>query len=802
MLELIIASFLVINTCYAQDRDLKEAWQLFSQGQEELERGDPQVALKKFIESFKICGENSNSPCIVDNLIRIGMTFLALGNEENAFKYLNMAVKVSKQNNLEERAAFSLSIIGSLYDEKDEYDRALEYYNEALKIYKEINNKERVASVLGPMGLDYFSLGDKNKALEFLKEALILHKELDNKELVALDDLTIGKLYLTWPSPDYMNAKLLINEALRIYKEIDSKKGIALSCYQLGELFNVSQEYSKALDLLRMSLSIAKDINDKLGILSVYEGMGWTYYNSGNYSEAIKCAKEALTMMIKNPHKDTYYSVNYLLASSYSKQNNLDLALQHYKTAIDTVESIRRRLKLEEQKIGFIGDKIGVYEGIVLLLLKLNKPDEALEYVERAKSQAFFDLLANKIKLKDSSPLDNSQIQELLDKDITLLEYYITENKLLIWIVSHSKINVVEVPIARKDLQNKVFLFRHSIKLESPDYENLAKKGLEKETDLSNIDPEDPELAYLISTGLIKSFDEFSNYREISKELYKLLIEPVRPYINTNKLCIVPYTFLHYLPFQTLLDGDRFLIEDYNIFYLTSANLLKLCFDKRKENRNTLLAFGNPDNSLRYAEEEVNEIRKSFSNATVFTKQDATETKFKTLSNNYSVIHFACHGHFNLATPLYSSLKLAKDEKEDGKLEVWEIFNMELPNTTLVTLSACNTALGAMRPGDELIGFTRAFLYAGSPSTITSLWLVQDESTSILMKELYTNLKTNSKIESLRLAQLRLIKSKPSLNSADKDKKTLILGNRSKSTQTDYSNPYYWAPFVLIGDWK
>jgi CHAT domain-containing protein len=259
------------------------------------------------------------------------------------------------------------------------------------------------------------------------------------------------------------------------------------------------------------------------------------------------------------------------------------------------------------------------------------------------------------------------------------------------------------------------------------------------------------------------------------------------------------------------LKSPRFLIEEYDIFYVPSASALKFVLEQRKEVSDKVLAFGNPelgDESLNlpHAEEEVESIKESYPETSIFVKDKATEEKAKQLSGNYDIIHFASHGELSPQSPLFSCIKMAKEKDEDGRLEVHEIFNLDLENASLVTLSACETGLGKLSKGDELIGLTRGFVYAGTPSIVASLWEVNDKSTSDLMSLFYKNLKTHFKVEALRMAQLEMINGEVG--------RGIVRGvggittsnegedNPQTSRTVNGSHPYFWAPFILLGDWN
>jgi len=181
-----------------------------------------------------------------------------------------------------------------------------------------------------------------------------------------------------------------------------------------------------------------------------------------------------------------------------------------------------------------------------------------------------------------------------------------------------------------------------------------------------------------------------------------------------------------------------------------------------------------------YAVKEVDSIAGLFTDKEIYTKDKATEGTAKDKSAGPDVIHFACHVEFNDRQPLQSALVLAKDVDNDGFLQVHEIFELDLKDTNLVALSACETGLSKIQGGDDLVGLSRGFIYAGTPSILATLWKVDDPATAELMQRFYTNLQSKGmkKPEALQMAQIEL-KNIPK-----------------------YKHPFYWAPFVMIGDWE
>jgi CHAT domain-containing protein len=276
-------------------------------------------------------------------------------------------------------------------------------------------------------------------------------------------------------------------------------------------------------------------------------------------------------------------------------------------------------------------------------------------------------------------------------------------------------------------------------------------------------------------------------YEKSGSDLYEMLIRPIEREISGMKhLVIVPHGMLHYLPFQALLSKEgRYLIESFTISYLPSATVLKYARAKNKGNRVDLFAVGNPVTDLPPlpgAEIEAQEVSALFEKKLLLTRRQATKTSMRSQSHKYDLLHLCTHGEMIESNPLRSNLRFTPSENDDGKLTVSDIFDMEI-KANLVTLSACESGLakgeaGDFPQGDDLVGLSRAFIHAGAPSVVASLWKVSDESTVEFMKAFYRNLKNMTKSEALQRAQLDLMKSGIS------------------------SHPYFWAPFILLGDWR
>jgi CHAT domain-containing protein len=372
---------------------------------------------------------------------------------------------------------------------------------------------------------------------------------------------------------------------------------------------------------------------------------------------------------------------------------------------------------------------------------------------------------------------------------------------------------------------------------------------------------------------------------------FRPFVEPILPWTDEGDIVwLVPHDVLHYLPLHALKVEGRHLIERNPVCYTPSASVMKYCHAKRKERRERalILADSRADLPLLHAREQAVAIQQLFDpNTEVHLNGEATKALVKQriaeAREDIDVLHFACHGYFDPYQALKSGIMLAPegdaasggketselgvDESGEGSwnLTAEEIFGLEM-HADLVTLSACESGVNERRPGDELIGLTRALIYAGTPSVVVSLWSVDEISTSILMLKFYQALRAGaSKAEAIQNAQIELMGmtakdviaycqtakqrlSGPEAASAqrllDRDIADVQFAARDFDAALDgytrlraglepgdkeyhsltvaiircqralqnpqsidyetclYDHPYYWAPFVLVGDWK
>jgi len=421
-------------------------------------------------------------------------------------------------------------------------------------------------------------------------------------------------------------------------------------------------------------------------------------------------------------------------------------------------------------------------------LFRTEQHAKALEYVERSKSRALVDLLASK---KDfvAPKADQQQVAALLNElDTQEAEARVQKPE------SIRGSRAAEVKQRLKTMAPELAALVTVASVAAKDVQALLQPD---ETLVEYYYEGDDLYAFIVTREALKAVklngahlvDEIRQFRAAlkqpqsqlyvtpSQKLYARLIKPIELSLNSKQLLIVAHGALHYLPFNAIQSGNEYLIDRYSLRQLPSASVLQFLKGRQAQKSPSVLALGNPDlgNSkfdLKFAQDEAAAIVKDFPQAKVLVRKDATKTAVKTLGPTFSYLHFATHGQFNPDKPLNSGLILAKDAQSDGFLSVGELYSMRL-NADLVTLSACETGLGKISNGDDMVGLTRGFLYAGSNTIVASLWEVDDQATSHLMEEFYAQLKKTNKREALRQAQL--------------------------TTKKKYEHPYYWAAFQLTG---
>lgn len=781
----------------------------FNMGVLSAEGGQYEKALDILGEALSMCRKQGDRLGELKAISNIGSTYFTMGYYDKALPYFEEAIALSKKIKDRTTTGTLLRNVGNVYRVTGEYEKALAYFSDSLKIKREIGDQWEIGAGLNDMGLIYTNLGQHEKALDYYKEALKIFRKTGDRKTQAVVLGNMGVIYSD--NGRFDEALASLEEALEINRELKIKPSEAITLNNLGGVYWRTGRYEKSLSFFEEACKIFDEIGKVDAKGTALLDMSAAYWGMKQYNKAILNLEKALSIANQIRNVENVYLCAWGLGRSYRGLGQRDKAIQYYIMSINALESMRTGLKSEGHKMSFSSNKMEVYEELIDLLLETGRVGDAFNYVERARSRAFLDMLATK----------RPEVRKATDKELLKEEEEI-RHKLMVLSEKRSSGEASKARSTLEDTNREIDEIekRYSsvireIQAKSPELASLVSvnpftlkevQGFIPEgvgiieffttddkvilfsidragTDLYQIEVNRSSLNEKVN-GLRDSLLTFDldDFQYKSRELYDLLLSSALKDVKGEKLIIIPHGPLHYLPFAALYDGEKYIVDRYTVIVDPSASVLRFIVDKRKGIGGRVLAFGNPKtnhSSLPYAEKEVGDIKAVMGDVDIYVEDRATETLGKEKFPNYNVIHLASHGKFKEEEPLLSSLYLAEDGKNDGVLMVHELFGLDLNKTSLVVLSACETGLAKVTGGDELIGLSRGFTFAGTPSLVVTLWEVSDDSTAELMVEFYKNLKSGmDKPDALREAQI-------------------ILKSNEK-----YKHPFYWAPFVIIGDWK
>jgi CHAT domain-containing protein/tetratricopeptide (TPR) repeat protein len=597
----------------------------------------------------------------------------------------------------------------------------------------------------------------------------------------------------------------------------------------LGLIYRNLADWPQAIRCFERRIALGHALNNRYGVGMASNNLAEVLQHQGRekWPEALQAYLEA--RRIYREFGDTYQEIDVVanLAALYRDMGDLAAAHAHYRQAIDLIEDLRAGVSAEAARAGFFATVAHTYANAVLLCLEAGQPEQAFDYVEQARSRAFLDLLAARSpdlseKLR-AATMSLAEVQAALPEEGLLLEYFTT-----------GLIEVRERRAAAGPARRHRFPPARTL-IFAVTREALAVYDV-------GLSPNDLQPGRLDSAA-----ERHFLQPAIRRALYDQLIAPVAGLVQgRRRLYLAPHGPLHYIPFQALTDPEgRTLLREGGpqIVYAPSATFL-FRHGRATPGRASApcLAIGyNGDGTTRlhFAEEEARGIARLLGGHTL-TGTTAKRAALYDQARQYRILHISCHGVFDPRAPLNSALHLAPGED----LTALDVLDHLRLGSDLVTLSACESGLSRVRRGDELTGLMRAFVYAGTPALICTLWRVDERSTRILMERFYQQVQGGTGFaEALKCAQLYL------MNLTRKEALELLIsfmadevlgcGSLAGTGATNsparpapvrqagaylkglpaphapapaeallagpdderiFADPYYWAPFILIGE--
>ena len=804
------------------------AWSALAERQKALEYFNQALGLSQALGD--VAGESSA-------LQAIAGIYGALGDPQKAVDYMSLALAKSRAAGDRAREVWAIINIGATYNQLGDTPRALEYFNEALALYKALGDKYGEGLTLTNMSFAYMSLREWPQALEYLNLALpVVKTQSDERWTEAMVRTSLGHvnnaLGNTQASLEHLN------EALPIHRTLRNRIWEAHTLAGLGAAYDLMGQPDKALDYFNQALTLDRAVANHRGQASNVLKIARVERNRGNLTEARQQTERALDMIeslrlriVSRESRDTFLALKREYYEFY-----VDLLIRlHEKTptaghaaeALQASERAHARGLLETLTESRFDIRQGV-DGELLereravqrqineeelrrgRMLRGKHTQQDLDAIEKRVNQLVeeYNRVQAEIRVRSPryaaltqpSPLTLREIQQqVLDDKTVLLEYALGDEKSYLFVVTQSELKSFVLP-----------------------KRSVVEAAARRVYDLL----------------MVSNKTQARRPAELAlTELGRMVLGPAASLLNKERIVIVADGALGYVPFASLpvaagsaAGSYEPLVVRHEVVNLPSASVLSVL---RREVSNRARApeavavladavFESNDprftrdrgNAHASADNQLatqSELMRSAAEAGVlnfqrlpFSRREADaivaraggtrsfkaldfsasrETVFKSKLDQYRIIHFATHGLLNSRHPALSGIVLSLYDEQgrpiDGFLRAHEVYNLKL-NAELVVLSACRTALGTEIKGEGLVGLTRGFMYAGAPSVVASLWDVRDEATSELMSRFYEGMFKHGKrpAAALRAAQTSLWKEKR------------------------WSAPYYWAGFVLQGEWR
>lgn len=717
------------------------------------------------------------------------------------------------------------------YMELSDPRRAEMFYRSALSHAKALKQRVTEAEIEASLGRLEMTRGRYAEALAFLERSRTIYDTLTMPHQSAIADMEIAGAYREL---NLLNeASELYSRAATTFRKLRMRSEEASSLLELGRLLTVrGRRVEAARALRRARKGFERDGNVHM-IASCILALAELDLNGGRTSDARELLAECRGILAndedprdhvrtelisgladiidgrdhsqhldrasadgrKHHLRDTVITAELWLGRGARSSKDLAGAERHLKKAAAVLSEQRRELAAEEFGISFITSRAEVYEELTAILLSRGKVSEAFKMLEasrsvswlhqrvpsthrttakaaetRAKLNYLYHRLDNatneerqyllratrdaenhlaeidrRSRSLMSGPRQSYDGDVLIDpreirKETTLIEYTTVEGSYGAFVVNSGRVRFVPIEATPGKLSDL---------LEALHFQFNAFR--------------------VARSHLGKFLDQIrSKIQRIVSQMHDLLISPLQRYIKDEIVTIIPSGLLNYVPFAALWDGDRYLVQRYELRTAPSAHVAQRLRRKggRKLRSTFLIGFADPGIPL--VEQEVQSIAGVLNNPSVRIGPEATFEAFSREAQAADIVHVACHGEFRADAPLFSNLHLA-----NGWITVRDLLALEI-RAELVTLSACETGLSKLFPGEELMGLARGFMSAGARSLIVSLWAVNDAAASGLMPEMYRLIaKGVAPAAALRQAQISMI-----------------------DTGEDI---YHWAPFIYVG---
>ncbi|MEM9220197.1 MAG: tetratricopeptide repeat protein [Cyanobacteria bacterium P01_F01_bin.150] len=788
--------------------------------------GDYPQSLDYYQQSLEISREIGNKATESLTLSNIGVVYRSLSNYPQSLDYYQQSLGISREIGNQKVEGAILNNIGAIYNSLGDYQQSLNYYQQSLEISREIGDRKIEGTILNNIGFIYNSLGNYQQSLDHYQQSLEISREIGDR---ATEGITLNNIGLIYNFLDDSRQSLdHYQQSLEISREIGDRATEGLNLNNIGFIYNSLGDYQKSLNYYQQSLEISRKIGDQ-----ATEGL--TLHNIGELLDQIH--QPELAIIFLKQSVSTYEKI---------RQTNQRLSQELRQSYTDTIADAYRKLAdllLQHDRI--------LEAQRVLDLLKVQELDEYLQEVQRsdpdaetitnrAPEQAIqdeFDTLLNDViamtqrlqeleQLLTRTAAQDTELIELSKQARQLIQAFNTfwdsdsvqaQVALLRQTTDGESIDLsnyrdLQASLAALD-QNAVLLYpfvlddRLELVLVTPDADTPIRK---------TVPVERLELNRAIAHYRSALESKDSNYLPLAQTLHGWLLEPFADEfaeLEVETIIYAPDDQLRYIPLAALHDGDQWTVEQYRVNNITAASLMDITLLPKQDPKVFAAAFTEGRHTvpvgdrsltfdgLTYAGQEVENLA-ALLPTTTKRLNDAFNPDTVYLMNSYNIVHLATHASF-VPENAYQSFILFGD---GTPVTLPNIREWRLPDVDLVVLSACETGVGdKLGDGREILGLGYQMQKAGAKASLASLWQVSDGGTQTLMDAFYLALNNGyGKAEALQRAQQALITGDQSLlENGERGASLDIIDIRTGqplAQSIDLSHPYYWAPFILIGN--
>jgi CHAT domain-containing protein len=790
---------------------------------------------QRSLDGLQRMGDRRRSATVIDNLARNARV---LGDYAKGLELSQQALAIRESFNDREGISRSLTSLSESYRAQGNYTAALDSLQRSLALSTAIGNVHAIAETLNNIAVVYEAQGNYTQAVEYLRKSLALNDaKVHSASLSAEVQTHLGAVYfrqgLRVRAVQSLERSLAISQASALTLQgADARLALARVLTTMGQVTRPAQ-------LLREVLAFHETTRDPSGRAEALIAMADVERRRGRPADSLALAGEARDLAGTMELVDVQWAALLAIGRAEVALKRTAAARDAFDAAIAIVEDMRaQNAGGQEVRSRFFADRLAPYEERIALALAASDAAQAFAVAERSKARALLDVIkSDRVPITKAMSADERRHEAELR---TALSSVNSEVQVAAGAATRDEARIAALKRKREarrrdyeDFQAHLYAVHAQLQVNRASVPVIGAAEAQRllpapaTAIVEFVTGRDRTHAFVISTSAVRAFElplttaeltrRVERFRgelasrdlrasESARALYDAVLGPMRELLRgKTDLIIVPDGILWNLPFQALQPAaNHYLIEDAALSYAPSVTVLREAMRRRAEpqpSQPTVLAFGHSTGveetrastgappaagSARresQIDKEATEIAGIYqASSHVYTAAEAQEGRWKSEAPGYRVVHLATHGVLDNASPLYSHLVLAPPaagDKDDGLLEAWEIMNMQL-SADLVVLSACETARGAVAPGEGIIGLMWSVFVAGTPATLVSQWQVDSESSTRLMVGFH---------EAWRGGQRGVSKSRALQQAALGVMKT-----------PGFAHPFYWAGFILAGD--